>query len=106
MSVDADNQRQAARPWWRSARGAGVVAVVFVLGVLLAGPLIAMVTYAGWVVALLALTAWLVVPDVLWAWREHPEVFRRVLRFLSNRRTVRVLLYVALAVAWSVTLFN
>ncbi|TWT34029.1 hypothetical protein KOR34_38650 [Posidoniimonas corsicana] len=110
MSTDAkptgDTAAEPPRPWWRSSRGMIIVAVVFVLGVLLAAPLVSLVTKAGWLIILLALTAWLVVPDLLWAWREHPEVFRRVLRFLTNGRTVRVLLYVAIAWAWFITLFG
>lgn len=89
-----------------NSRGLVVIAIVFVLGVLVAAPLLAVVTHVGWLIVLLVLTAWLVVPDLRWAWREHPEVFRRVLRFLTNARTIRVLLYLAVAYAWAVLLFR
>ena len=68
------------------------------------GPVLGLLYFAGWVLLLLALTGWLVIPDLWWAWREHPEVFRRVLRFLTHARTLRVLLYAALALAWFFTL--
>ncbi|TWT77760.1 hypothetical protein Pla123a_15560 [Posidoniimonas polymericola] len=106
MTTEADKPTEPRRPWWFTSRGLVVIAIVFVLGVLVAAPLLSLVTHVGWLIVLLALTGWLVVPDLHWVWREHPEVFRRVLRLLTNARTVRVLLYLAVAYAWALVLFN
>ncbi|MCA9241372.1 MAG: hypothetical protein KDA37_14285 [Planctomycetales bacterium] len=95
--------------WLRAAadklsRSPLLLAIALVVGLAVAGWLIVVLAKGVWLILLLAFTVLLLVPDALWVWREHPEVVRRVGRFLRNPRTIRVLLYLLLAYAWLVVL--
>lgn len=91
------------RHWLWANHSQLTVLVLIVVGLLLAQSLLKWIGWGVWVLALLALTAWLVAPDLFWAWREHPAAVRRALHYLTHPRTVRVLLYALLALAWWVT---
>lgn len=104
MSSEPNPRPPARRPWWQRNRSQIAVLALVVLALLLLPSLLEWLGWTVWLVALAVLTTWLLAPDLTWAWREHPAVVKRVLRYLTHPRTVRVLLYLLLAYAWWVTL--